>query len=142
MKITICGSMSSAEKMVEIKNELTNAGHDVVLPKLTEEIVAGTHTAFEGTESTQEKIEHDLIREYYNIIKGGDAILVVNLDKNGIEHYIGGNSFLEMAFAHVLDKPIYLYQRTPDMLYTDEIMAMHPIELDGVLESISDEAQN
>lgn len=117
--------------MIEIKKELVQAGHNVVLPKLTEEIVEGTHNAFEGSESTQEKIEYDLIRNYYNSIKDGDAILVVNLDKNGVAHYIGGNSFLEMGFAHVLDKSIYLYQRTPEMSYTDEIDAMHPIELNG-----------
>lgn len=136
MKIIICGSMSSAEKMVKIKNELEENGHEVVLPKMTEEIVSGEHTAFEGQESTQEKIEHDLIRDYYEVIKTGDAVLIVNLDKNGIEGYVGGNSFLEMAFGHVLGKKVYLYNAIPDMPYVDEIRAMQPIQLHGNLSQI------
>jgi hypothetical protein len=137
MKIIVCGSMSSAKKMVEIKQQLTDMGHDVVLPKLTEEIVRGEHTAFSGKESTAEKIEHDLLRDYYEIIKTGDAVLVVNLDKNGVEGYIGGNSFLEMGFAHVLGKTVYVYQGIPDMPYTDELRAMQSIELKGDLSRIT-----
>lgn len=136
MRIILCGSMSSAQTMVELKSTLEQQGHDVVLPKMTEEIAAGTHTAFTGSESTQEKIEHDLIRDYYEVITTGDAILVVNLDKNGIKDYIGGNSFLEMGFAHVLHKPIYLYQGIPNMSYTDEIIAMQPIALEKDLSKI------
>jgi len=47
-------------------------------------------------------------RRYYEIIKECDAILVLNLEKNKIKNYIGGNTFLEMGFAHVLNKKIYL----------------------------------
>jgi hypothetical protein len=61
----------------------------------------------------------------------------VNLDKNGVEGYIGGNSFLEMGFAHVLGKTVYVYQGIPDMPYTDELRAMQSIELKGDLSRIT-----
>lgn len=37
-------------------------------------------------------------------ICGSDAILVLNYDKKGIKNYIGGNTLMEMGFAHVHDK--------------------------------------
>jgi hypothetical protein len=63
-------------------------------------------------------------------------VLIVNIDKAGIENYIGGNSFLELGFAHVLSKSVYLLNPVPVMLYTDEIKAMQPIILNGDLSKI------
>jgi len=71
-------------------------------------------------------------------MKGADAVVVVNLEKKGIPSYIGGNTFLEMGFAHVLDKKIYLYNDIPDLSYTDEIQAMQPVALKGDLSKIID----
>ena len=59
------------------------------------------------------KIKNDVIRDYYQKIDKSDCILVLNLTKNGIENYIGGNTFLEIGFAHVLGKKIYLYNNIP-----------------------------
>ena len=56
------------------------------------------------------------------MIQKSDAILVLNLTKNGIENYIGGNTFLEMGFAHVLEKKIFVYNKLPDVGYKDEIL--------------------
>ena len=82
-------------------------------------------------ESTKNKIEHGLIRGYFKEIESADAVLIVNVEKKGIPSYIGGNSFLEMAFAHVLNKKIFLLNDIPDMIYTDEIEAMQPVALNG-----------
>ena len=82
------------------------------------------------------KIKEDLIKRYYDKIKTCDAILVLNIDKNSIKNYIGGNVFLEMGFAHVLNKPIYLYNDLPDMNYSDELKAMRPIIINGDLKKI------
>jgi len=69
-------------------------------------------------------------------MQNSDAVLVVNFDKKGIKGYVGGNSFLEMGFAHVLNKKIYLLNDIPDMGYKDEIEAMQPIILNGELNKI------
>jgi hypothetical protein len=56
---------------------------------------------------------------------GSDAILVCNFDKKGIKNYIGGNTLMEIGFAHVNDKKIFLYNPIPeDVPYVDEIKAM------------------
>ncbi len=137
MKIVVCGSMSSSEKMVEVKNELNKAGHEVLIPKHAEKFASGEFSAENRRESTEHKIREDLIRDYYQEIKNCDALLAVNLDKEGVENYIGGNVFLEMGFAHVLEKPIYLLNDVPKMIYTDEILAMQPVVLRGDLRNIS-----
>lgn len=136
MKIVVCGSMSSACQMIGTKKELIQNNHEVILPRNTEqyaEKVLAEETAYE---STKNKIENDLIRDYFEKIKNADAILVVNVYKNGISNYIGGNSFLEMGFAHILNKSIFILNEIPDMIYTDEILAMQPIVLNGDLSRI------
>jgi predicted RNA-binding protein with PUA domain len=65
-----------------------------------------------------------------------DAILILNLEKNGIKGYIGGNTFLEMGFAHVLNKKIFLLNPISEMGYEDEIVAMKPVILNGDLDKI------
>ena len=88
-------------------------------------------------ESAAEKIKGDLIRKYFDKIKLGDSVLVANYTKNDIQNYIGGNTLIEMAFAHILQKPIYLLNPVPEMRYTDEIVAMTPIVIDGDLQQIT-----
>jgi nucleoside 2-deoxyribosyltransferase len=142
MKIVICGSMTcgsmtSAKKMIEIKNDLHKLNHEAVLPKFTGEYAQIDNLDKIHSESAKNKINHDLIRNYFTEIKNADAILVVNLDKNGIDNYIGGNAFLEMGFAHVLDKKIFLLNPIPNISYKDEIEAMQPIILNNNLKLIS-----
>jgi predicted RNA-binding protein with PUA domain len=136
MKITICGSMTASQEMLEIGNRLASSGHEIVLPDFTEEYSKLDSRDEMHKESAKNKIEHDLIRSYFEEIKKSDAILVCNFDKNGVKNYIGGNTFLEMGFAHVLRKKIYLLNPIPESSYRDEIVAMQPVVLGGDLEKI------
>lgn len=77
-----------------------------------------------------------MIRGYFNIIKNSDAVLAINIKKNGIDNYIGGNTFLELGFGYVLGKKIYLLNPIPNMSYSDEIKAFEPIILNGDLSKI------
>lgn len=136
MKIVICGSMSSACQMVDAKKELLRNNHEVILPVNTEQYAEKVLAEESAQESTKNKIEKDLIRDYYEKIKKADAVLVINVDKRGVIGYIGGNSFLEMGFAHVLNKKIFILNEIPKMIYTDEILAMQPVMLKGDLSRI------
>lgn len=133
MKIVICASMSAAKKIEEIKLELEKMGHTVVVP---ENMALHLAKTFSPKESTEEKIKDDLIRKYFQKIKNSDAVMVINEDKKGIASYIGGNTFLEMGFAHVLDKKNYILNEIPEVSYKDEIIAMQPIVLNGDLTKI------
>lgn len=136
MKITVCGSMRLSKKMLEIKEKLNRLGHFVIIPRHTEEYAKLNTSDHMHNESVKNKINHDLIRQYFNEIEKSDAVLIVNDTLKNITNYVGGNSFLEMGFAHVLDKKIFLLNSIPDMSYTDEIKAMRPIVINRDLENI------
>lgn len=68
-----------------------------------------------------------LMRYHFKKVAKADAILVLNLEKNGIKAYIGGNVLMEMALAFHLNKPIFLYNTVPtDTFFTEEIRGMNP----------------
>lgn len=131
MKIVICGSMTAAKKMMEIGSGLGKLNHEIVLPKFTEEYATMDNADKIRAASAKNKIDHDLIRNYFDEISRADAILVVNENKYGIGHYIGGNSFLEMGYAYALHKKIFLLNPIPEISYKDEIEAMQPIILNS-----------
>ena len=133
MKIAICGSMSAAKEMIECKKELKKLGHSITVPAGTEKFLKGEVR----NEDKWEKMEIEAFKTYFNIIKKNDAILVVNIDKNNIRGYIGANSLIEMAFAYVLDKKIFLLNEIPKLNYVDEIIATKPIVLNGDLKKIN-----
>lgn len=137
MRIVVCASMTLSKRLVEIERELKSRGHAVILPKHTHDYAILPDEGDMHRESARNKIDEDLIRGYFAKIDQNDCILVVNETRRGIENYIGGNSFLEMGFAHVLHKPIYILHPIPDMGYTDEIVAMRPTVINGDMERIS-----
>ena len=143
MKITICGSIEFTPKIKEVADILTKNGHEVDIPLTSQRIIDGEFTLEEFKKEKQQnqdgvlrKIKDNVIKRYYEIIKNTDSIIVINIEKNNIPNYIGGNTFLEIGFEHVLDKTIFLYNDVPDLSYTDELKAMQPIILNGDLSKI------
>ena len=129
--------MTFSKEMVNVEKELTTRGHIVILPKFTRDYAKLETIDHMHTESARNKIEHDLIRGYFNEIKKADAVLIINERRNNIDGYIGGNSFLEMGFAHVLNKKIFLLNQIPQISYSDELKAMQPIILNGEISKIN-----
>lgn len=138
MKIAICGSMNFASEMKNAKNLLKKVGHFCYLPEGTNEYSKGKVKKIGGSEGAKRKIQKNLIRKHYRLIEKSDAILVINNDKKGIKNYIGGNSFLEMGFAHILGKKIYLMNEIPEEeIIKQEIEAFQPIIINGDLNKIN-----
>ena len=125
--------MSAAKQMLECAIALREKGHEVIVPRNTEKYASGELFAENNRESTEHKIENDLLRKYYQLISDSDIVIVVNVDKGNVKNYIGGNSFLEAGFAHVLNKKLYFINEIPEMIYSDELRAMQPIILNGDL---------
>jgi len=133
MRIGVVGSMHFTETMLEIRDRLAGLGHDAYLTGLAAPFVGQTDEEKERIKIEQ-KNNKDAIREFWRLMQGGDAILVVNHDRHGIANYIGGNTFLEMGFAHVLHQKIFLLNPIPDMpSCRTEIEAFRPIVLNGDL---------
>mgnify|MGYP003395473148 CR=1 FL=1 len=137
MKLVICGSMNFSKEMVELKERLSSLGFDnVILPHNAEKYASNELNPETNHESARNKIERDLVRKYYREIEEADAVIIANYDKAGIKNYIGGNAFLEAAFAHVLNKDLYFLFSIPEMSYTDELKALQPVILDDDLSKI------
>jgi len=136
MKIGIIGSMQFTEKMLEVRDELIRLGHDAFVTDLHKPFVGKTDEQKEQIKLHQ-KYNMDAIREMWQLMQGADAVLVLNLEKHGIKYYVGGNTFLEMGFAHVLGQKIFLYNPMPDMpYYKTEMVAMKPAVIEQDLELI------
>lgn len=143
MKITILGSSAFRKEKVELFDKLKELGHEPIIhPHYIESVKEGKTYIMDRIdkgEHAQLKIENDYIMWYYNAIVSSDAVLVVNLEKNGQKNYIGGNVFLEIGFAYVNKKKIFLYNDYPlkdECKYMDEIEAMQPIVINQDLSKI------
>lgn len=135
MKIYVLGSNSFVKEMVASVDKIKKAGHEGwIHPHYIDYVTQKDHPHLErlkNGEDSKIKIENDYIRQHYKHIIESDAIFIVNLEKNGIKNYIGGNVLLEMGQAYVNDKKIYLMNPIPDMPYKDELIALQPIVIDG-----------
>ena len=114
MKIGIIGSMQLTEDMYDIQSKLKKLGHDAYLTDLAKPFIGKTDEEKERIKIYQ-KNNLNAIREFWNLMQGGESVLVVNKKRKGIENYIGGNTFLEMGFAHVLNQKIFLYNPIPEI---------------------------
>ncbi len=139
MKITICGSSTFKKEMIEYRQKLLELGHEVIVHPDYEAFVSGQKQdllkKIENEHSVAKK-ENGYIKWYYDAIVSSDAILVLNFDKKGIENYIGDNTLMEIGFAHVNNKKVFLLNEVPEISYTDEILAMYDLILNGDLSKI------
>ncbi|MHB1086834.1 MAG: hypothetical protein ACYCZ0_03750 [Minisyncoccota bacterium] len=136
MKIIICSSISAADEVLAAKKELESMGHEVEIPEGVKNPELRARTEVANEEKADDKIKHDLIRGYFEKIKEYDVLLVVNPEKRGVLGYIGGNTLIEMAFGHVLKKPLYVMHGLPELSYKSEILAMQPRVINGDLSKI------
>jgi len=140
MKITICGSVKFANKLVDIYRQLEKLGHEPIMHEDMFGIADGTaKELIDGIDLDHSEIKkkHNFIKLWHDLIVSGDAILVCNFDKNSIKNYIGGNTLMEIGFAHCNDKKVFLLNPIPeDVSYVDEIKAMVDEIINGDLSKI------
>jgi hypothetical protein len=110
----------------EIQGQLESAGHEVTFPNSIDnptkefemkEIGSKEHSSWKGR----------MLRLGGEKVLANDAILVLNMDKNGVQNYIGGATFIEMYQAFDAGKKIFLYNNIPDGMLRDEILAFEPV---------------
>lgn len=131
--ITICGSMKFFTEIKQLKKELENLGFQVFTP--SEE---GTGTDYSKlSKQEQADMKQGVIDRHIDKIRKSDAILLANYTKNEVKDYIGANTFLEMAFAYILKKSIFILNGIPEQPNTIEIEGLQPIVLNGNLNSLN-----
>ena len=135
--ITICSSASFYREVIEIKNELRKQGFAVFVPvtalkmqRANDYTVAKHKVWYDNPKLYHQKTAK--MKGHLRQIDKGDAILVVNLKKKGIDGYIGGNVLLEMFYAWMLRKPIIVLNPISDKCtLKEEVLGMGPSFLGG-----------
>ncbi|OGF21472.1 hypothetical protein A2Y83_00285 [Candidatus Falkowbacteria bacterium RBG_13_39_14] len=139
MKIVICGSIKFRKEMVEYRDKLNDMGHEGIICPVMEELARGERPELMAQiekEHWKAKKEGGFIKWYYGAIVESDAILVLNFKKGDIENYIGGNTLMEIAFAHVYNKKVFLLNPVPEISYKDELLTMTDKVLNGDLSGL------
>jgi hypothetical protein len=153
MKITICGSIGFYQEMEAARDQLIKRGHEVKIPELALEVPAeygggkkvyfgrfieenGGIDAFPAGHQIWD-MKEGAINDHYNKIDWGEAVLIINQEKRGIQGYVGGNTLIEIGVAFYLKKKIYILNPvSSELSYKQEIMGMKPVMLAGDLSQI------
>lgn len=142
LNLVVCVSASFYTKVIALSYELEAMGLAVILPKTAQKMkTEGRENDEAITDWSTAPIGYHgkalLIREHFNEITKGDAVLVVNYEKHGKQNYIGPNVLMEMSTAFYLNKPIYVLGGVPDdSPLIDEILGLEPVFLNGDLSGL------
>lgn len=133
MKIFVICSKAFYGKIPVVKEKLESMGHEITLPNCYD--CPETENSYRGTDK-HAKWKSEMIKHSEEVISNVDSVLVLNYDKNGIENYIGGATFLEMYDAFKLDKKIYMINDIPEGILKDEVIGFNPVILNGNLDIV------
>ena len=133
MKIFLICSKAFYNKLDYYKTNLEEMGHSIHMPNCWD--CPETEAKYRGTPD-HALWKAEMIRHSEEVIKGMDAVLVLNFDKNGTKNYIGGATFLEIYDAFRLNKRIYFVNDIPDGMLRDELIGFNPTIIHGDLNLI------
>ena len=146
MKITLCGSIAFYDKMLSVKKELEGIKYEVKLPPNFVKDENGKEIPIKEYYQRRKEASEDeqwiwdrkaeAIMWHFDKIDWGDAVLVLNYDKNDIKGYIGGNTLMEIGIAFFLKKKIFLLNPIPEISYKEEILGTKPIIINEDLSKI------
>ncbi|MEK7680940.1 MAG: hypothetical protein AAB348_02760 [Patescibacteria group bacterium] len=137
MNVTICGSNTFYDEMLDVKKKLEELGHQVKLPPAEIEDENGNMISVKEFYIVRKAETNDnswvwdrkeeAMRKHFQKVEWSDAVLILNYDKNDVPNYVGANTLLEMGLAFHLNKKIYLLNGMPEISYKEEILGMKPI---------------
>lgn len=119
--IVLCGSMKVKDEIIRVQKLLEKKGYNVLLP----------------VECMEGKPKVIASRAHFDRIvnPNNEYILIVNATKNGIDNYIGPNSFAEIAFSFYHNKKTFVLNDFYEP-YLDELEGWGVLELHGDLDKI------
>jgi hypothetical protein len=146
MNITICGSIAFYEEMLDVKGKLEQLGHQVKLPPFEVKDDNGNMIPVKEYYSKRKAETRDTswiwdrkeeaMRLHFQKVEWGDAVLILNYDKNNIPNYVGANTLLELGLAFHLNKKLFLLNDIPNIGAKEEILGMKPILINQDLTKI------
>lgn len=142
MTIVLCSSANFYEHVNKLADELESHGFNAVVPHNAQKMresgdydPAYYKTWYDDAKDFDKKA--DFMRRHFDEVAAGDAVLVVNDTKHGVDGYIGSNVLLEMGLAFYLRKPIYVLNPVDKKLPNyEEIYGMQCIFLGGDIAGI------
>lgn len=137
MRIFLICSKRFYPRVPEVLGELEANNYVVTLPNHYEDPTVEDRYRKLGTEE-HAKWKAGMLKRSTAIIQENDAVLVLNFEKDGIQNYIGGATFIEMYDASRLGKKVFLLNDIPDGMLHDEIISFNPIVLNGDFSLIED----
>ena len=135
MKIFIGCSKHFYHKIPEIKKQLEEKGHKITLPNSFENPFKEEELKKMGEEE-HIKWKDEMMKRHEPTIKKQDAVLILNFEKDGKRNYIGGGTFMEIVKAWEFGKKIFFYNPLPKCAFTDELIGINPIIINGDLSLI------
>ncbi|MCU0680367.1 MAG: hypothetical protein MUF50_03655 [Planctomycetes bacterium] len=135
-KIYIGGSMYFAKEMIETQEYFKKRNYQVFIPVDAQECLNNPSLSMNDEHCDK----FDVMRDSMEKLAQSDVFLVLNYSKNGEDGYIGGSVLIELGLAYFLKKKTYLLFPPPikeRVRYTQEILHMKPIILNGDLEKIT-----
>ncbi|MFA5748191.1 MAG: hypothetical protein WC872_03725 [Candidatus Absconditabacterales bacterium] len=137
MKILIGGSMTFANKMIEIKKNLEKQGHTINLSPGINFFLENSNAKMDFEQELQFCKETGIMKNFFDEIRESEGVLFLNYDKKGISGYVGASVLMEIGIAYFLDKKIYLLNPIDkSQSYALEIFLTNPIILNGDLNQI------
>lgn len=133
MKILLICSKNFYGQLDDISKKLKANGHEIFFPNCYDN--PQTESLYRGTPE-HAKFKAEMFKRSENTISQMDAVLTINMSKNGVENYIGGATFLELYDAFRLGKKIFLYNPPPQGILNDEIIGFSPIVINGNLDLV------
>jgi HEPN domain-containing protein len=136
--LTICGSMCKLFEMRESKAKLAQVPNwKILIPEVWENNQEEKIKRGEYRDTVEIKQKHGVIKDHHDKVAQATFVLIHNSDKPDRKGYIGANTFLEVGFAHVLNKPIYTLNNYKENTFmVDELDAIGAIVLDGDLQKM------
>lgn len=131
--------MSFAKEMVELQSKLTSIGHEVSIPSDTELHLKEPNTIDDLDKDLEHVIANNVLRACFDLLAASEAVIFLNLPKNGIEGYIGTSALMEMGLAYYLKKKIYLMYPFPsrhEHRWAQEVASIQPVVLNGDISTI------
>lgn len=135
MKVFVICSKKFYDKIPEIQEVIERNGHEVSLPNCYDDPSMEDKYRDLGSEE-HAKWKAEMFKHSVGVIEDNDAVLVLNFEKNGMENYIGGATFLEMYDAFKMNKRIFLYNDIPEGILKDEIIGFNPVVINGDLNMV------
>lgn len=140
--ITICTSASFYKQAVSVAAELKALGFKVLLPftalqmQRSNNFQGGAYKLWLKNPKYYARKKR-LMQNHFQEILAGDAVLILNYEKSGLEGYIGGNVLMEMGLALRYKKPIYiLHPVSPKLPFLEEVLGFLPVFLNSNLRNI------